>query len=117
MLFCLQIANSILNSPELDLAVAHLMIAARSDGYAQGYAECAAHVSHAFNKSWGTSRASTHGVDTTDAYKKAKEAYEQLSIPILASIEGALPHEDFVEQLKAIFAGATQEPSIGRTPK
>ena len=93
------------------------MIAARSDGYAQGYAECAAHVSQAFEKPWDNTRAATYGVDTASAYKRTKEEYERLSIPILAAIEGALPNEDFVEQLKSIFAGATQEPSIGRTPK
>ena len=97
--------------------MAHVMVAARSDGYAQGYAECAAHVSRAFEKPWDNTRAATYGVDTAGAFKRAKEGYNRLTIPVLSAIEGALPHEDFVEQLKSIFAGADTEQSIGKTPK
>ncbi|MFS7911166.1 hypothetical protein Hanom_Chr02g00114851 [Helianthus anomalus] len=38
------VAESVLNSEELDKTVARLVIAARNDGYAQGYAECSHHV-------------------------------------------------------------------------
>ncbi|KAM0070822.1 hypothetical protein Hdeb2414_s0001g00017751 [Helianthus debilis subsp. tardiflorus] len=38
------VAESVLNSEELDKTVAHLLVAAWNDGYAQGYAECSHHV-------------------------------------------------------------------------
>ncbi|KAJ0930732.1 hypothetical protein HanPSC8_Chr04g0152791 [Helianthus annuus] len=36
----ISVANSVLNSNELDQTVTHLLVTARNDGYAQGYAEC-----------------------------------------------------------------------------
>ncbi|KAJ0776550.1 hypothetical protein HanLR1_Chr02g0046921 [Helianthus annuus] len=41
------VAESVLNSEELDKTVAHLLVVARNDGYAQGYAECSHHVVNA----------------------------------------------------------------------
>ncbi|KAM0039083.1 hypothetical protein Hdeb2414_s0012g00377911 [Helianthus debilis subsp. tardiflorus] len=38
------VAESVLNFEELDKTVARLVIVARNDGYAQGYAECSHHV-------------------------------------------------------------------------
>ncbi|KAJ0948475.1 hypothetical protein HanRHA438_Chr01g0027661 [Helianthus annuus] len=43
----ISVANSVLNSNELDDTVAHLLVAARNDGYAQGYSECSQHVVNA----------------------------------------------------------------------
>ncbi|KAF5778492.1 hypothetical protein HanXRQr2_Chr12g0548151 [Helianthus annuus] len=43
----ISVANSDLNSDELDKMVAHLLVAARNDGYAQGYSECSQHVVNA----------------------------------------------------------------------
>ena len=105
----LQIANSILNSVELDLAVAQVMVTARNDGYAHGYAECVAHVSRALDVTWDNTRAETYGVNTAAAHATAKEEYNKLQIHILSLIEGALPEEDFVEKLKDIFAGIEQD--------
>ncbi|MFS8017194.1 hypothetical protein Hanom_Chr15g01377491 [Helianthus anomalus] len=42
-----KVAESVLNSEELDKMVACLLVAARKDGYAQGYAECPYHVVNA----------------------------------------------------------------------
>ncbi|KAM0040742.1 hypothetical protein Hdeb2414_s0012g00397641 [Helianthus debilis subsp. tardiflorus] len=41
------VAESVLNSEELDKTVALLLVAARNDGYAQGYAEYSHHVVNA----------------------------------------------------------------------
>ncbi|KAJ0614356.1 hypothetical protein HanIR_Chr02g0061541 [Helianthus annuus] len=40
----ISVTNSVLNSNELDETVARLLVAARNDGYAQGYTECTQHV-------------------------------------------------------------------------
>ncbi|MFS7980423.1 hypothetical protein Hanom_Chr10g00939301 [Helianthus anomalus] len=75
------VAESVLNSEELDKTVAHLLVAARNDGYAQGYAECSHHVVNALKVDWDTSKSATHGVNTV----------------------AALASEDHVAQLKEIF--------------
>ncbi|MFS7994102.1 hypothetical protein Hanom_Chr12g01101931 [Helianthus anomalus] len=41
------VAESVLNSEELDKTVARLLVVARNDGYAQGYVECSYHVVNA----------------------------------------------------------------------
>ncbi|MFS7924605.1 hypothetical protein Hanom_Chr03g00274591 [Helianthus anomalus] len=97
------IANSILNSAELDESVARVMIAARSDGYTQGYYECAHHVVNELKVKWDTSRSATHGIDTDTAYIKAKRAYERLKLPVMEQVNEALHHEDFVNRLKTIL--------------
>ncbi|KAJ0623248.1 hypothetical protein HanIR_Chr01g0029721 [Helianthus annuus] len=43
----ISVANSVLNSDELDETVAYLLVAARNDGYAQGYSECSQQVVNA----------------------------------------------------------------------
>ncbi|KAM0030872.1 hypothetical protein Hdeb2414_s0017g00502081 [Helianthus debilis subsp. tardiflorus] len=60
----LLVAESVLNSEELDKAVAHLVVPARNDGYAQGYAECSQHVNSALKVNWDTSKSATYGVYT-----------------------------------------------------
>ena len=107
-----------LNSTELDDVVVQVMVTARSDGYAQGYEECANHVSHALKVKWYTTRSAVHGMDTNAAYAAAKANYDQLQIPVLSLIDNVLPHQDFVERLKEIFAGADEEveQGIGKTP-
>ncbi|KAF5795283.1 hypothetical protein HanXRQr2_Chr08g0337811 [Helianthus annuus] len=59
-----RVANSVLNADELDEMVAYLLVAARNDGYAQGYAECSQHVVTALKVDWDTSRSATYGVNT-----------------------------------------------------
>ena len=68
----LQFANSVLNSSELDDAVVQVMVTARSDGYAQGYEDCANHVSHALKVKWDNTRSAVYGVDTSAAYAVAR---------------------------------------------
>ncbi|KAM0040373.1 hypothetical protein Hdeb2414_s0012g00393061 [Helianthus debilis subsp. tardiflorus] len=58
------VAESVLNSEELDKMVVRLVVAARNDGYAQGYAECSHHAVNALKVDWDTSRSATHGVNT-----------------------------------------------------
>ncbi|XP_021974853.1 myosin-3-like [Helianthus annuus] len=60
----ISVANSVLNADELDEMVAYLLVAARNDGYAQGYAECSQHVVTALKVDWDTSRSATYGVNT-----------------------------------------------------
>ncbi|KAM0050100.1 hypothetical protein Hdeb2414_s0008g00293711 [Helianthus debilis subsp. tardiflorus] len=48
------IANSILNSTELDREVVALIVASQAVGHRAGYVECAAHVETAFHTHWGT---------------------------------------------------------------
>ncbi|KAF5784960.1 hypothetical protein HanXRQr2_Chr10g0422961 [Helianthus annuus] len=66
------VAESVLNSEELDKTVARLIVVARRDGYAQGYAECSHHVTNALKVDWDTSKSATHGVDTDVALAALK---------------------------------------------
>ncbi|KAJ0456218.1 hypothetical protein HanIR_Chr15g0759911 [Helianthus annuus] len=66
------VAESVLNSEELDKTVAHLLVATRNDGYTQGYAECSHHVVNALKVDWDTSKSATHGVNTDAALAAAK---------------------------------------------
>ncbi|KAJ0542378.1 hypothetical protein HanHA89_Chr09g0339091 [Helianthus annuus] len=66
------VAESVLKSQELYKTVAHLLVAAQNDGYAQGYAECSHHVVNALKVDWDTSKSATHGVDTEAALAAAK---------------------------------------------
>ncbi|KAJ0715946.1 hypothetical protein HanPI659440_Chr13g0507201 [Helianthus annuus] len=66
------VAESVLNSEELDKTVAHLLVAARNAGYAQGYAECSHHVVNALMVDWDTSKSATHGVDTEGSARTPK---------------------------------------------
>ncbi|KAJ0575918.1 hypothetical protein HanPSC8_Chr05g0195021 [Helianthus annuus] len=53
----------LLNSEELDKTVARLLVAARNDGYAQGYAEYSHHVVNALKVDWDTIKSAAHGVN------------------------------------------------------
>ncbi|KAJ0788749.1 hypothetical protein HanPI659440_Chr05g0195511 [Helianthus annuus] len=74
----ISVANSVLNSNELDEIVTHLLVFARNDGYAQGYMECTQHVVNSLKVDWDTSRSATHGVDTDAALAAAKAQYNTL---------------------------------------
>ncbi|MFS7894259.1 hypothetical protein Hanom_Chr00s001470g01682601 [Helianthus anomalus] len=74
------VAESVRNSEELDKMVAHLLVAARNDGYAQGYAECSHHVVNAL-----------------------KTRFNTLQLPIMDLINVALHSEEFMTRLREIF--------------
>ncbi|KAJ0702418.1 hypothetical protein HanPI659440_Chr14g0529291 [Helianthus annuus] len=99
----ISVANSVLNSNELDETVAHLLVAARNDGYAQGYTECAQHVVSALKVDWDTSRSATHGVDTDAALAAAKAQYNTLQLPVMDLVTVALQSEDFMTRLREVF--------------
>ncbi|KAF5809676.1 hypothetical protein HanRHA438_Chr04g0170211 [Helianthus annuus] len=99
----INVANSILNSIDLDQTVANLMVTARSDGYTQGYAECTQHVTNALRVDWDTSISTTCGVDIGAAHTSAKVEYNNMRLPVMDLVTTALQSEDFVNQLKEIF--------------
>ncbi|MFS7889167.1 hypothetical protein Hanom_Chr00s000003g01603791 [Helianthus anomalus] len=86
----ISVANSVHNAAELDETVAHLLAAARNDGYAQGYVECSHHVVNALKVDWDTSRSATHGVHTEAAVAAAKTQFNTLQLPIMDLVTVAL---------------------------
>ncbi|KAJ0744045.1 hypothetical protein HanPI659440_Chr10g0382881 [Helianthus annuus] len=84
------VAESVLNSEELDKTVARLVVAARNDGYAQGYSECSQHVNGALKVDWDTSRSATHGVNTGAALVSLKSEFNNLQLPVMDLIRGAV---------------------------
>ncbi|XP_022041521.1 myosin-11-like [Helianthus annuus] len=72
------VAESVLNSEELEKTVARLVVAARRDGYAQGYAECSHHVNSALKVDWDNSKSATFGVDTGAALAALKTEFNNL---------------------------------------
>ncbi|KAJ0725202.1 hypothetical protein HanPI659440_Chr12g0456131 [Helianthus annuus] len=103
------VAESVLNSEELDKTVARLLVAARNDGYAHGYAECSHHVVNALKVDWDTSKSATHGVNTDVALAVAKTEFNNLQLPVMDLINVALQSEDHVAQLKEIFPDGEDE--------
>ncbi|KAJ0681057.1 hypothetical protein HanPI659440_Chr16g0631451 [Helianthus annuus] len=99
----INVANSVLNSIDLDQTVAHLMVTPRNDGYAQGYAKCTQHVTSALKVDWDTNRSATRGVDTGADHAAAKAGYNNLRLPVMDLVTTALQSEDFVNQPKEIF--------------
>ncbi|KAJ0616725.1 hypothetical protein HanIR_Chr02g0093701 [Helianthus annuus] len=97
------VAESVLNSEELDKTVAHLVVAAQKDGYAQGYAECSQHVNSALKIDWDTTKSATFGVDTSAAFSALKTEFDNLQLPVMDLINVALQSDDHVAQLKEIF--------------
>ncbi|MFS8007744.1 hypothetical protein Hanom_Chr14g01264651 [Helianthus anomalus] len=97
------VAESVLNSEELNKTVARLLVAARNDGYAQGYAECSHHVVNALKVDWDTSKSATHGVNTDAALAAAKTEFNNLQLPVMDLINVTLQSEDHVAQLKETF--------------
>ncbi|MFS7987089.1 hypothetical protein Hanom_Chr11g01018281 [Helianthus anomalus] len=84
------IADSVLNSEELDKTVAHLLVATRNDGYAQGYAKCSHHVVNVLKVDWDTSRSATYGVDTEAALAASKTQFNTLQLPVMDLITVAV---------------------------
>ncbi|KAJ0753332.1 hypothetical protein HanPI659440_Chr09g0334661 [Helianthus annuus] len=99
----ISIAESVLNSKELDKTVAHLLVATRNDGYAQGYSECSQHVVSALKVDWDTSRSATHGADTEAALATAKTQFNTLQLPIMDLVTPALQSKEFVTRLREVF--------------
>ncbi|KAF5763960.1 hypothetical protein HanRHA438_Chr15g0698641 [Helianthus annuus] len=111
----INVANSILNSIDLDQTVANLMVTARNDGYTQGHTECTQHVTDALRVDWDTSRSAMRGVDTSAAHAATKAEYNNLRLPVMDLVTTALQSKDFVVQLKEIFpdeAGASNEEDL-----
>ncbi|KAM0031830.1 hypothetical protein Hdeb2414_s0017g00513561 [Helianthus debilis subsp. tardiflorus] len=98
-----EVAESVLNSEELDKTVAHLLVAARNDGYAQGYAKCSHHVVNALKVDWDTSKYATHGVDTEAALAVAKTQFNTSQLLVMDLINVVLHSEDFMTRLREIF--------------
>ncbi|KAJ0772301.1 hypothetical protein HanOQP8_Chr03g0085801 [Helianthus annuus] len=99
----ISVANSVLNSNELDQTVVHLLTTAHNDGYAPGYTECTHQVVNALKVDWDTSRSTTHGVDTEAAHVAAKAEYNTLHLPVMDLVTVALQSDDFVTQLREVF--------------
>ncbi|KAJ0783556.1 hypothetical protein HanLR1_Chr01g0021681 [Helianthus annuus] len=97
------VAESVLNSEELDKTVARLVVAARKDGYSQGYTECSQHVNSALKVDWDTSKFVTYGVNTDAALTALKAEFNDLQLPVMDLINVALQSDDHVAQLKEIF--------------
>ncbi|KAJ0447744.1 hypothetical protein HanLR1_Chr17g0667451 [Helianthus annuus] len=97
------VAESVLNSEELDKTVARLVVAARKDGYSQGYTECSQHVNSALKVGWDTCRFATYGVNTGAELTALKTEFNNLQLPIMDLINVALQSDDHVAQLKEIF--------------
>ncbi|MFS7911773.1 hypothetical protein Hanom_Chr02g00122051 [Helianthus anomalus] len=96
------LANSILNSSELDGAVAALIDASRAVGHRGGYLECVQHVEEVFGQEFDTSHCSV--TTQTDAeLARAEKAYDHLSLPMMDLVAEALKHDDWCQRLKAIL--------------
>ncbi|KAJ0771171.1 hypothetical protein HanPI659440_Chr07g0265971 [Helianthus annuus] len=105
-------AELVLNSEELDKTVARLLVAARNDGYAQGYAECSHHVVNALKVDWDTSKSATHGVNTNAALAAAKTEFNDLQLPVMDLINVVLQFEYHVAQLKEIFPDKDEDEDL-----
>ncbi|MFS8032100.1 hypothetical protein Hanom_Chr17g01553631 [Helianthus anomalus] len=73
------VAESVLNSEELDKKVAHLLV------------------------NWDSSKSATNGVKTKAALAVTKTQFNNLQLPVMDLINVALQSEDHVAQLKEIF--------------
>ncbi|KAJ0800819.1 hypothetical protein HanPI659440_Chr03g0109661 [Helianthus annuus] len=67
-----EVANSVLNSIELDRAVVALIVASRHAGHRESYIECTTHVESALNVQWGTRHCSVN----EEAEKSLRQAEE-----------------------------------------
>ncbi|KAM0056141.1 hypothetical protein Hdeb2414_s0006g00214611 [Helianthus debilis subsp. tardiflorus] len=105
------VVESVLNSEELDKTVAHLVIAARNDGYAQGYAECSQHVNNALKVDWDTSKSATYDANTGAALAALKAEFNNLQLPVMDLINVALQSDDHVAQPKEIFPDEDEDPA------
>ncbi|KAJ0597805.1 hypothetical protein HanHA89_Chr04g0158841 [Helianthus annuus] len=90
------VAELVLNSEELDKSVAQLIVVARNDGYAQGYAECSQHVNSGLKVNWDISKSATFGANTGAALAALKAKFNSLQLPVMDLINVALQSEDHV---------------------
>ncbi|KAM0041138.1 hypothetical protein Hdeb2414_s0011g00362771 [Helianthus debilis subsp. tardiflorus] len=90
----INVANSILNSIDLDQTVTNLMVTARSDGNTQGYTKCTQHVNDTLKVDWDNSRSFTRGVDTGATHATAKIEYNNLCLPVMDLVTAALQSDD-----------------------
>ncbi|MFS8033100.1 hypothetical protein Hanom_Chr17g01565501 [Helianthus anomalus] len=97
------VVESVLNSEELDKTVARLVVAARNDGYAQGYTERSQHVNSALKVNWDTSKSATYCANTGAALAALKTEFDNLQLHVMDLINVALQSKDHVAQLKEIF--------------
>ncbi|XP_022024187.1 caldesmon-like [Helianthus annuus] len=96
------VANSILNTGELDRAVAALTDAARAVGHRGGYLECAQHVEEVFGQEFDVSHCPV--TDQANAeLTRAESAYDNLTLPVMDLVVQALKQDDWCQRLKAIL--------------
>ncbi|KAF5782587.1 hypothetical protein HanRHA438_Chr11g0510381 [Helianthus annuus] len=104
-----KVANSVLNSIELDRVLVALTVASRHVGYREGYTECASHVEAGLHVQWGTRHCSVNE-GAEKGLQDAEENYDNHSLPVMDLVSDALQHDDYVTRLKEIFeASETQE--------
>ncbi|MFS7948163.1 hypothetical protein Hanom_Chr06g00556771 [Helianthus anomalus] len=108
----ISIAESVLNSEELDKTVAHLLVATCNDGYAQGYSECSKNVVSALKADWDTSRSATRGADTEVALAAAKTQFNTLHLPIMDLFTAALQSKEFVTRLREVFPDMEEDEDL-----
>ncbi|MFS8010832.1 hypothetical protein Hanom_Chr14g01301631 [Helianthus anomalus] len=96
------IANSILNSTELDRAVVALTVAARAAGHHASYVECATHVETALETHWGTHHCLVNE-HAKDGLHKVEDNYDNLSLLVMDLVSEAVKQDDYVARLKSIF--------------
>ncbi|MFS7927534.1 hypothetical protein Hanom_Chr04g00310291 [Helianthus anomalus] len=97
------VVESVLNSEDLDKTLARLVVAARKDGYSQGYAECSQHVNSSLEVDWDISKSATYGVNTGAELTALKTEFNNLQLPVMDLINVALQSDAHVAQLKEIF--------------
>ncbi|MFS8003739.1 hypothetical protein Hanom_Chr13g01217441 [Helianthus anomalus] len=96
------VANLVLNSIELDRAVATHTITPFNVGHCDGYTECASDDEVALHVQWGTRNCSVNE-GAEKGLRQDEENYDNLSLPVKDLVSDALKHDDYVMHLKAIF--------------
>ncbi|MFS7919708.1 hypothetical protein Hanom_Chr03g00215881 [Helianthus anomalus] len=95
-------ANSILNTSELDAAFAALIDASREAGHRGGYLEYARHVEEVFGQEFDIIHCLV--MDQADAaLARAEEVYDHLSLSVMDLVAEALKHDDWCARLKTIL--------------
>ncbi|KAM0036676.1 hypothetical protein Hdeb2414_s0014g00429941 [Helianthus debilis subsp. tardiflorus] len=77
-------------------------MAARAAGHRLGYVECVSHVEEALHQHFGTRHCSITD-QAEEALLRAKDNYDNLSLPVMELVTEALKHDDFVPRLRSIF--------------
>ncbi|MFS7905755.1 hypothetical protein Hanom_Chr01g00051391 [Helianthus anomalus] len=96
------IVNLILNATELDKAVAMLMMVAQAASHRLGYVECVAYVEEALQQHFGTRHCSVND-QAEEGLLRAKENYDDLSLPVMDLVTKSLKLDGYVSRLKSIF--------------